>query len=107
MALFAVIFTNYYLAPNIKGNLKARFYSAMPGTFFFCFAWILSSWLFSVYLNHINIYDKFFGALGVFAVFLLWLYYTAIVMLIGGEINFRIYEKIKDIDKDKILKTVI
>ncbi len=105
LALFAVIFRNYYLAPNIKGNLKAQFYSAMPGTFFFCFAWIVSSWLFSIYLNHINIYDKFFGALGVFAVFLLWLYYTAIVMLIGGEINYRIYEKIKD--RDKMLKTII
>ncbi len=104
-ALYAVFFVNYYFMPNIKGNRKAKFFAALPGTFFFCFAWILSSWLFSVYLNHINMYNKFFGAMGVFAIFLIWLYYTSFILLLGGEINSRFYEKLKDVKKP--LKVII
>ena len=99
LALYAVFFVNYYFMPDIKGNRKAKFYAALPGTFFFCFAWIIASWLFSVYLNHINMYNKFFGAMGVFAIFLIWLYYTSFILLLGGEINSRFYEKLKDAKK--------
>lgn len=95
LALYAVFLVNYYFMPNIKHNRKAKFLAALPGTFFFCVAWIVSSWLFSVYLNHINMYNKFFGAMGVFAIFLIWLYYTSFILLLGGEINSKFYRKIK------------
>lgn len=105
LAFYAVFLVNYYFMPNIKGNRKAKFFAALPGNFFFCSAWIISSWLFSVYLSHINMYNKFFGAMGVFAIFLIWLYYTSFILLLGGEINSRFYEKLKD--SKKPLKTII
>ncbi len=105
LALYAVFLTLYYFMPNIKGNRKAKFFAALPGTFFFCFAWIVSSWLFSVYLNHINMYNKFFGAMGVFAIFLIWLYYTSFILLLGGEINSKFYGKLKGAKKP--LKIII
>ncbi len=104
-ALYSVFFVNYYFMPNIKGTKRAKFFAAIPGTFFFCFAWLLSSWLYGIYLNHINMYNKFFGAMGVLAIFLIWLYYTSLILLLGGEINSRFYEKLKD--SDKPLKTII
>ena len=104
-ALYSVFFTNYYIMPNIKGHKRAKFFAAIPGTFFFCFAWLLSSWLYSIYLNHINMYNRFFGAMGALAIFLIWLYYTSLILLLGGEINSRFYEKLKDAKKP--LKIII
>ena len=96
LALYAVYFVNYYFMPDLKGYKRAKFFAAIPGTFFFCFAWLISSWLFGVYLNHINMYDRFFGAMGVLAIFLMWMYYTSFILLLGGEINSRFYEKLKN-----------
>ena len=50
-------------------------------------------------------YNKFFGAMGVFAIFLIWLYYTSFILLLGGEINSRFFEKLKD--AKKFLNTII
>ena len=96
LALYAVFFVNYYFMPDLKGYKRAKFFAAIPGTFFFCFAWLISSWLFGVYLNHINMYNRFFGAMGVLAIFLMWMYYTSFILLLGGEINSRFYEKLKN-----------
>jgi len=104
-ALFSAIFVNYYFMPNIPKNFKARWFSAIPGAFFFCFFWVFASWLFSVYLGHFNIYNKFYGALGVFAISMLWFYYTSLIILIGGEINSQFYNKLKD--NEKCLSTII
>ena len=50
-------------------------------------------------------YNMFFGAMGVLAIFLIWLYYTSLILLLGGEINSRFYEKLKD--EKAPLKTII
>ncbi len=83
LALYAVFFVNYYFMPDLHGYKRAKFFAAIPGTFFFCFAWLFSSWLFGVYLNHINMYDRFFGAMGVLAIFLMWMYYSSLILLLG------------------------
>jgi len=104
-ALYSVFLFIYYALPDVKGRKRAKFFAAMPGTFFFCFAWLVSSWLYGIYLNHINMYNMFFGAMGVLAIFLIWLYYTSLILLLVGEINSRFYEKLKD--EKSPLKTVI
>lgn len=92
LALFTMAFLNYYFMPNIKGKKRLRFISSFPGTIFFCSFWLLASGIFSIYVNNLGTYNKVYGTLGAFAVFLLWLYYTSLIILIGGEINSKIYE---------------
>lgn len=98
VSYFALAFCaigNYYILPAIEGNERKKFRSVLPGTLFFCFFWMLGSWCFSLYLSNLNAYNKVYGAIGAVAILMVWLYYTSLIVLIGGEINSRMYSKLK------------
>lgn len=94
LALSFLAIGNYYILPAIEGNDKIKFKSVMPGTFFFCFFWMLGSWCFSIYLSNLNAYNKVYGTIGAFAIMMVWLYYTSLILLVGGEINSRVYARL-------------
>jgi membrane protein len=96
IALTIMAFLNYYFLPNISGNKRAKFYSAIPGSLFFCLFWLIASWIFSLYVNNFGMYNRVYGTIGAFAVLLLWLYYTSLIILIGGGINSQFYRRLKD-----------
>ena len=37
-----------------------------------------------------------YGTIGAFAVLMVWLYYTSVLILIGGEINSQVYNKLNE-----------
>lgn len=94
LALYFISIVNYYMLPNLEGNDKAKLKSVFPGTCFFSLFWMIGSWGFSVYLSNLNAYNKVYGAIGAVCILLVWLYYTSLIMLIGGEINSRVYERL-------------
>lgn len=49
--------------------------------------WLVASWGFSVYVQNFGSYEASYGAIGGIMVFLLWMYITANVMLVGAEMN--------------------
>ncbi|MBP6004736.1 MAG: YihY/virulence factor BrkB family protein [Pyrinomonadaceae bacterium] len=49
--------------------------------------WLLLTGGFRLYLNYFNSYDRTYGSLGAVIILLLWLYLTAVVLMIGGAIN--------------------
>ena len=100
LALAFLAIGNYYILPAIEGNDKIRLKSVLPGTLFFSFFWMLGSWCFSLYLSNLNAYNKVYGAIGAVAILMVWLYYTSIIMLVGGEINSRVYEKLNQNRKE-------
>ena len=95
LALAFCAFGNYYILPAIEGNEKMKIRSVLPGTFFFSFFWMIGSWCFSIYLSNLNTYNRVYGTIGAFAILMVWLYYTSLIVLIGGEINSRVYARLK------------
>ena len=95
LALAFCAFGNYYILPAIEGNEKTKMRSVLPGTFFFSFFWMIGSWCFSLYLSNLNTYNRVYGTIGAFAILMVWLYYTSLIVLIGGEINSRVYARLK------------
>ena len=83
--LFVLAYINYYVLPARDFSVKRK--SVVPGSLFFCVFWLLGSWLFSLYVNELGTYNRVYGTIGTFAILMVWLYYTSIIMLIGGEIN--------------------
>ena len=94
-ALFLMAFLSYYILPDLKGNEKFKRKSAIPGTWFFTTFWLIGSWGFSVYVNNLRTYNMVYGTIGAFAVLMVWLYYTSVLILIGGEINSQVYNQLE------------
>lgn len=95
MALFLMAFLSYYVLPDLKGNERFKIKSALAGTWFFCIFWLIGSGGFSMYVNKLNTYNMVYGAIGAFAVLMVWLYYTSLLILIGGEINSQVYNQLE------------
>lgn len=94
-ALFFMAFLSYYILPDLRGNERFRRKSAIPGTWFFTTFWLVGSWGFSIYVNNLKTYNMVYGTIGAFAVLMVWLYYTSLLILIGAEINSQVYNKLE------------
>jgi membrane protein len=94
-ALFLMAFLCYYILPDLKGRERHKRKSAVPGACFFCIFWLAGSWGFSLYVNNLHTYNFVYGTIGAFAVLMVWFYYTSLLILIGGEINSQVYNKIR------------
>lgn len=73
----------YYLGPNVK----QRFRATLPGAAIVTAVWIGGSMLFDFYLDHFNSYNKAYGSLGAIIAFMLWVWVTCMILLVGAELN--------------------
>ncbi len=83
LLIFIIASVSYYILPATKKKITKVF----PGALFFTVFWMAGSMLFSVYINNFASYNKVYGSLAAFAILMIWLYFTSIIILIGGEIN--------------------
>lgn len=58
-----------------------------PGAVVAIVLWVLASLGFRLYLNYFNSYAATYGSLGAIIILMLWLYITALAIIIGGAIN--------------------
>lgn len=77
----------YYYGPAVKK--KYRFIST--GSTVATVLSILTSIVFSYYLNHYARYNKLYGPIGTVIAIMIWLNLNAFVLLVGYEINVAIY----------------
>jgi len=99
IVLFVLASINYYLLPARDFSFKKK--SVFPGALFFCIFWLIGSWAFSLYVNALGTYNKVYGTIGTFAILLVWLYYSSIILLIGGQVNNQTLRKLIILDKRK------
>jgi membrane protein len=74
----------YYAGPNVK---QPGFRWVSPGSSFAVIAWIIVSAAFAFYVANFSSYNKTYGALGGIVAFLVWLWITNTVILLGAELN--------------------
>ncbi len=65
----------------------AKWRWASPGALVSTALWAIGSVGFSLYVSYFGNYDKTYGALGAVVIFLMWLFVSAFVILIGAELN--------------------
>lgn len=85
----------YNFLPNQK---DFRHYWISYGSITAIILWLLGANGFRIYLNYFNNYDKTYGSLGAVIILMLWLYLTALAILIGGAIN----SVLSEMENDKL-----
>jgi membrane protein len=79
--MFAVL---YWASPNVKHQ---RFRLVTPGSLVAVLLWIVASAAFAFYVANFGSYNKTYGALGGVVCFLVWLWLSNIVILVGAELD--------------------
>lgn len=87
--LFLIFTVLYWIAPNVKLRCK----SAFPGAAFATVGWIISSLGLSLYVGKISNYSLTYGSIGTIIILMIWLYISAFIIILGGEINAFYSEK--------------
>lgn len=83
LIVFAALGALYAAAQD--GGLRLR--AILPGALLSTLAWITLSAVYSFYSDYISDYDHFYGTLSTAAVILIWLYLTAVTLIMGAELN--------------------
>ena len=64
-------------------NIKIR--HAILGSMIFSVLWEAAKHLFALYLAHFGSFNKMYGSLGAIMIMLLWIFYSAIILLFSAE----------------------
>ena len=85
-----IILMNLY---RFTPNKKLTFKEVMPGAVVSTFCWIIASFCYSFYSSNFARYDIIYGSLGGIIVLMTWVYLISWTILIGCEINARLYKR--------------
>jgi membrane protein len=85
LAIVILIFSVLYLStPNARvGGIKR----VLPGAALALVVWLIASAAFAFYVANFGSYNKTYGTLGGVIAFLVWLWITNVVLLLGAEFN--------------------
>lgn len=106
LAILTMFFALVYSTAARRGKRVARegysdiakkcpkgFAHQLPGAIFSAFAWVLFSYLYSLYMKTFPQSSYIYGSLAAVALMMLWLYTCMMIMLLGAEINKYIFLK--------------
>jgi membrane protein len=74
----------YWVAPNVR---QPGYRWVSPGGIFAIVLWIVASAAFAFYVSNFSSYNKTYGSLAAVIIFLIWLWITNVVILLGAEMN--------------------
>lgn len=87
--LFCFFLAMYVFVPNRKSGILQE----MPGAVFTTIGWVGFSYLYSFYIDNFANFNTY-GSLSTIVFLMLWLYFCMYIILIGGEINVMIQERL-------------
>jgi membrane protein len=77
----------YYF--GTREGRKTRFFS--PGSFFTAALIILTTYLFSIYVENFSAYNKLYGSIGALLILMLYIWLNSNILLLGFELNGALY----------------
>jgi membrane protein len=86
---FWMFFLIYKIVPNKKVSLK----SALQATCFTSLLWETAKQFFGWYVLHLGRFSMIYGSLSTLTIFFLWIYYSSVIVILGGEVAFLLEKK--------------
>ncbi len=78
----------YYFAPNKRLKIK----EVTVGAIFTTVGWQAVSYAFSYYVNNFGNFSATYGSLGGIIILMVWFYLTALIIILGGELNAALHK---------------
>ena len=75
----------FFLIYKIIPNKVVHFKSALQASLFAGLLWELAKHLFAWYVVYLAEYSIFYGSLSTVVIFVLWVYYSSTILILGGE----------------------
>lgn len=88
IALFLLLIFIYFFVPNVKMRLR----SVLPGAALTTVGWLILAQAFSLYIRYFGTSWNSYGAIGAVIILLLWLNYSATILMVGAVLNVVIEE---------------
>jgi membrane protein len=82
----------FFLIYKIIPNKRVHFTSALQAALFTGLLWELAKHLFAWYIVHLAGYSFFYGSLSTLVIFVLWVYYSSTILVVGGEFAYFLEE---------------
>jgi membrane protein len=99
---FVFAYCMFFLIYKVMPNKTVHSESALKAAFFAGLLWELAKHLFAWYVAHIAVYSIFYGSLSTLVVFVLWVYYSSTILVVGGELAY-VLEK-ERVERERVLK---
>lgn len=81
---------------------RPRWRAIWPGTAFALILWLALSWGYSLYVENFADYPALYGSIGTVIVVLIWLNLTAVVLILGAEVNGIVSNRIETEREDTV-----
>ena len=82
----------FFLIYKVIPNKKVPFTSAFHAALFAGLLWEVAKHLFAWYVLHLARYSLYYGSLSTLAIFVLWVYYSSTILVVGGEFAYFLEE---------------
>ncbi|MCF6171803.1 MAG: YihY/virulence factor BrkB family protein [Bacteroidales bacterium] len=100
--LLSISLLFYYGQPKDKRNSRYRFISA--GSLLSTTLMIVGGMLLKLYFENFSRYNLLYGSIGSLIILLIWIYYNAIILLIGFELNTSIRKSKAEITSYRVIE---
>jgi len=95
---FLFTFWMCFLIYKVVPDRKIRFRTAFQAALFTSLLWEVAKQLFGWYVLHLGRFSIIYGSLSALAVFFLWIYYSSVILILGGEVAFLLENERKSIN---------
>lgn len=82
----------FFLIYQIIPNTRVHFKSALQAALFTGLLWEMAKHLFAWYVVHLAEYSIFYGSLSTSIIFILWVYYSSMMLVVGAELAYFLEE---------------
>ncbi len=89
---FLLTFCMFFLIFKIIPHRQIHSKSALQAALFTGLLWELAKHLFVWYVVHLAEYSIFYGSLSTLVIFVLWVYYSSMILVVGGELAYFLEE---------------
>jgi membrane protein len=101
---FAVLWAGFALLYALMPNTRVQPRAALIGGIVAGTLWQLNNWLSVLYVSRVVAYSKIYGSLGIIPVFLIGLYFSWLIVLLGAQVsftaqNFRVYLRKREAER--------